>query len=424
MAKSGEAKAYASALTRVAELGSTGRTPILAAGAGRRKEIFARVEALLDETRNRMPAASGPMVLAVGLLLVFVVVKAAPFSRLLSVEDYQRSSVIDDGKTRREFRMKGEIVFREDEKDVDSITSGPSMVLSRRDSWVTRTVKIEADEQGRISRLYFVGGLSQPYSSKAARLLERELPQWLKDREDRLPQRLEKWLKSEGVEGALREVQTVTEVNAKVQYLDRLMKDTPMDSAQMRRWLRMASEVYVEPEKIRLAGMAQAHVKAMALEVPMLDLIHTLNGEEDRADLLRKIVREIDPSISRRMLREVAALHTEGLKQELLQGISERLTGPLPAAFFEVTRGIHGEEARKEILLKVLVSHGQERTIQEQVVAEAAELHSSDYKRDVLLAVAKHPQTGVDVKEKIHNLAVQMHDEKDREMVLNQLSLR
>jgi len=107
-----------------------------------------------------------------------------------------------------------------------------------------------------------------------------------------------------------------------------------------------------------------------------------------------------------------------------LQGISERLTGPLPAAFFEVTRGIHGEEARKEILLKVLVSHGQERTIQEQVVAEAAELHSSDYKRDVFLAVAKHPQTGVDVKEKIHNLAVQMHDEKDREMVLNQLSLR
>lgn len=424
VAQSGEAKAYAAALTRVAEIGSTGRAPILAAGAGRRKEIFARVEALLDETRNRMPGASGPMVLATVLLLVFVVVQAAPFSRLLGIADFQRSSVIDDGKTRREFRMNGDVVFREDEQDVDSLASGSRLMVSRREGWVTRTVEIEADDQGRVSRRYFVGGLTQPYGAEAKRFLERELPQWLKDREDRLPERLAKWLQNGGVDGALREIQTVTNGNAKMLYLEGLLKDSALDSVQMRRWIRIASGLHSDEEKLRIVEKVRDHAKAMGLEAALLDMIHTMHAHELRSELLGRMIRELEPGLAQRLLREVAELHSEELKKDLLLDVSRQLASPLPAAFFEAARGVHDEESRKQLLLDAIERHGKERSTQELVLTEASKLNGGREQREVLLAVAAQPQLAEDVREKARAIANRMNGEEDREAVLKGFSSR
>ena len=79
--QSGEAKPYARSLARLAELGSSSRAPILATEVGGKKQIFARLEPLLDRTRNRIPAVSEPLVL-VACVILLVAVSTAPGSTI------------------------------------------------------------------------------------------------------------------------------------------------------------------------------------------------------------------------------------------------------------------------------------------------------------------------------------------------------
>ena len=75
--QAGAVKPYAASLARVAELGSPGRrAPMLATGAGRPKEIFRRLDTLLDRTRNRMPGVSEPVLMMAGLALLLAVWQA------------------------------------------------------------------------------------------------------------------------------------------------------------------------------------------------------------------------------------------------------------------------------------------------------------------------------------------------------------
>jgi hypothetical protein len=88
----------------LAELGSSqGRSPLLATGAGRPKQIFARLDTLLDRTRNGLPTVSEPMVLVAGAILLFAVAQGAHFNHFLGLAPFSNRWVESNGPNRREF---------------------------------------------------------------------------------------------------------------------------------------------------------------------------------------------------------------------------------------------------------------------------------------------------------------------------------
>jgi beta-lactamase regulating signal transducer with metallopeptidase domain len=424
VAQSGEPKIYASALARVAEVGTNGWVPMLATGAGKRKEIFTRMEALLDQTRNKIPSASGPMVLAAALLLLFVVTQAAPFSRLFGFSSYDSRSVVDDGNTRREFSLKGDVEFSEDEQDVLAVAPGARLLLSRSEGWNARRVEIEADEDGRMVKRYFVGGVAQPYGAEAKRFLARELPAWMKNQPRNLQSRVARWMQNEGIEGALREVEGAINGGVKREYLEELLRGSSLDTVQLRRWMRIAEQLDSDGDKERLVELVSRQAKSLGMEASVIELIQKMHSDDDRGRLLEGMLHDVEDATLPRLLRAISQMHNEDRKCDLLDQTAKSLKRDLPLTFFEVTKGIHSDESRRRVLLSALEHHGAEILTQQQVVAQGGRMHSGETKRSVMIAVLDQKQVAPEVLADVKKVAEHMHSDEDRDAVMKSLNSR
>lgn len=376
VAQSGQTRPYAEALARVAEFGSTGSAPILATGVGRRKEIFNRMEALLDSTRSKMPYVSGPLVLAASLLLVFLVIQSAPFSHLLGFSEYDSRSVIHNGSFRREFKHRGEIRFNPNEDDIECMGPGAKLVIVRTEGWKSHSIEIESGPDGKIERRYFAGGIAQPYSTDAKRLLNRELPQWLKDSDVNLPERLARWVQAGGIEGAIRKIRTSLNNGIKRRYIEELIAGTNLDVSQFRAVLRLAEEIGSDGDKRRLFESVRDQALTLGLDPALLDLINSIHSDGDREHLLKGLLREVSPATLPSLFRAVEKIQSDDAKTAILLQATKEMRQPLPASFFAAAAGIHSDGDRSRLLTATLDRHGSDASTVQAVAAAAESIHS------------------------------------------------
>ena len=411
VAHSGSTKPYAEALARVAELTSLGHPPLLAAGAGRRKEIFTRLEALLDSARNRLPSASPPLVLAAGALLLLAVSQSTPYSHLFGFGTYNTTSVISHPDGRRELKMRGEIDFTDDDQDVAAMSPGAKLVIATGDRWATRQIELEANAQGEITRLYFSSGARRTYDAEAQRVLARELSSWLRDSESNLAPRLQRWVKAGGVEGALREIRTVGNGHVKRLYLEELLATATPSEEQLRRLLKVAAELNSDSDKCQFFDNAARHFRAPALALPLLAFVDSLHSDGDRRHILAQLLSDLPASALPRLLRSVSQLSDDDDKTKLLLEI------PPTPAWFDATNTVHSDGNRRRLLSAVLNHPTVDPTTVALALDSAALIHSDGDKAALLLNASPHLTT---YEAPVRVLAT-MHSDGDRARVIQEL---
>ncbi|MCX6613254.1 MAG: M56 family metallopeptidase [Acidobacteria bacterium] len=424
VAQSGHTMPYAEALARVAEFGSTGRAPILATGVGRRKEIFRRMEALLDSTRSKIPHVSGPLVVGASLLMVFLVIQSAPFSHLLGFSEYGSRSVIQNGRFRREFKHRGEIHYTINEDDIEAMGPGAKLAILSSDGWKSHSVEIEFSPVGKIEHCYFVGGIAQPYGTDAKRFLSRELPQWLKDSDVNLPERLSRWVQAEGVEGAIRKIRTTLNNGIKRRYIEELIAAHNVDASQFRALLRIAEEIGSDDEKRHLFETIRDQALTLGLESALLDLINSIHSDHDREHLLKSLLPEVSAGSLPNLFRSIDGIHADGTKAAILMEAVKEIHQPLPVAFFTSAAGVHSTGDRKQVLLAALDHHGNEASTV-QAVARAAEAITSDGdKAEVLTATASNFVDQQAIRQDFFAATKSIHSTGDKSRVLKALLRR
>ena len=351
IAQSGEAKPYAASLARVAELGSAARVPMLATGAGRPKEIFKRLETLLDRTRNRLPQVSGTLVFAVALALLFVVSEGASFSPLLGLEHYTNSWTETDATNRNQIKSRGEMRFTANDQDVEWMSPGAKLLIDKRDSWQTRAVELEADDSGKIARRYFVDGLARPWGVDGQRYLAKELPRWVRERGDRIPERLSRLVDERGVSAAIEEIRTIRSTALRRQYLEQLLGQPALTESQLHGVLRVAREMGSDEDKRRFLERVGPRFTERGLDLETMDLIDTIQSHADRQSLLERMLdRELTGIRLARFSRSVRQLHSDEMKAELLARVAAESPGPMPAAYDDALASIHSVKDRERVL--------------------------------------------------------------------------
>lgn len=385
VAQLGATKPYAAALARVAELGTAGWIPALGTGTGRRKEIFARMESLLDETRNRLPIISAPLVLAAGLLLVFLVTQTAPFNRLLAYADYDQRTIMNDGSNHYEFAHRGELTLDSNELEIATLSPGGRLKIERRLNGLTQRIEIESDPAGTLTRRYFVNGLAQPFSAEARGFLSRELNLWAKHQTTGLHERLSRWLSTGGPELALREIEPLINGHAKREYLDALLRDTPLTGTQARRVIRLATHLDSDEDRAQFLSLALRKYSDPLVRAAIYDGISRIHDEDRRLTLIESAM--FDQGATTAPLHLVSTLHNEDHRLQVLERLDTSLTTSLPDAYFPLVHELHNEDHRQRLLLRVIEHHPDARL---HVEREAAQLHSQELRRDVEVALAKN----------------------------------
>lgn len=381
--QSGDARRYARSLARLAELGSSGPVPLLATGAGKRTQIFARLEMLLDKTGNRMSLISGPLLISAGVILMLAVSQGAQFRRLFGIERFSNTWVESDGTNRFAVKMRGDVDFSRDDQDVRSMSPGAMLVVEQSRDWRTQRVEFEADDEGGIERRYFSGVTPRPFDTEARHFLATVLPQWVREQGNNIPGHLARIVEEKGVDGALDDIRAIRGGSVKRANLEELLKQADLNTEQLQRVLKTARQMDSDEEKRDFFNSVRERYVNRGLDGQVLGFIDSINSEDDRGKLLTDwMERATPPDVwLPRWLRSVDTLQSEEIKTDVLRRAAQASKRPLPKRFFEVATSLHSDELRARLLSAVLAVRGDDAGTLRRVLQIAASLPNEEQRR-------------------------------------------
>lgn len=323
LAQTGAAKPYAETLTRVAEFASFGPLPFLANGSGRRKDIFTRLEALLDATRNKLPAVSSPIAIAAALMLLASVFWAAPFHRLFGFSGYSSSAIVHSNDRHVEFSHSGEIEFSRDDQDVATMSPGAKLYFEVHADGVRRIVRLEANEQGEIRRRFFLDGTEQAYDARAQRFFSKQLSFWLRDQNQNVPARVGRWVKESSIDGALTEIQEIRSEDARRSHLEELLSQYKNSSAQFRRGLKIASSLSSDSAKGEFFDHLRTQFVATEAQVPVLGFVSTMHSDSGKRKVLEAVfaANSLSPAALDAARKSIATIQSQSDREALLKNL-------------------------------------------------------------------------------------------------------
>jgi beta-lactamase regulating signal transducer with metallopeptidase domain len=406
--RSGEARDYARALSRVAEMASVERAPLLATGAGRRKEIFERMEAIFDQARNRAPRISAPILGAAACGLAVLVSQSAPLNHLLGIRHYDHRMVNSSDNHRLEIGSRGDIHFAKGNRDIDRMQPGGRFYLELQADGRTQRVEMEADAQGQIHRSYYADGMQQRFTTEAQRLLAKEVTPWAMSRGEDINDTLNWLLEERGFDGTLREIRAVPSDEAQRRFLSELLARSAADEFAVRRIWRAAQ------------GMGNDHEKKMFFlegtrvtpKVDTLPLVESIGNDEVKAELLQEFVQQ--GSVAR-ALTVARSLHSEERKEEVLKRAWENVeTSPaqLPQLVEPVSRlleSIHNEEAHGNFVRFVVAGKTPLAGVQDLLLQRIDAFHSQERMANAMLSILSRPDLSSGMVDEISRRALRLH---------------
>ena len=422
LAQAGLAKPYACALARLAEIGARGRVPILATGAGRTKQIFQRLETLLDRRRNRLPAVSGTAVLLAVVILTGAAFQCAQLKKLFGISDFSSRWVSSDGTNRQEVRMRGEFEFSPDDIDVESMSPGAMLVVEKSDGWHTRRIEFESGETGGVQRRYFSNDSERQFDAEARQFAAAMLPSIAREQGRDIPLRVSRLLGKNGADGALNEIRSING-GAKRLYLEELFRQAELKPDQLRYALRIAGQFGSDEDQRHFFETVQAGHPEAGLDAELFALIDRVHSDEARRDMLARVVErgDVGEASTVRIWRSVARMSSDEMKADVLGRAAQGFHHPLLQGFFDAAGTIHSDSERERLLLSLLAAHGKESVTVASVLRSAAGISSDDAKANILVAAAADFHGDAETLISVEAVLSSIHSDGDRRRAIERL---
>jgi hypothetical protein len=397
----------------VAELASVERAPLLATGAGRRKEIFRRMEAIFDQARNRAPRISGPALAAAGCGLAVLVSQSTPLNHLLGINRLDHRMVTSSDKRRLEIGSRGDIHFTKGNRDIDRLQPGGRFYLELREDGRTQRIEVEADGQGQIRRSYHADGIDQRFGPEAQRLLAREVTPWAMSRGEDINDTLNWLLEERGLDGALREIRAVPSAEAQRRFLVELLSRHGADESAARRVWRAAQGLDSDQEK-------RDFYRDASRLTPKLDaaaFVESIQSDEVKAELLEEFVQA---GAAARALQLGRGLDSEERRQELLKlawaaaEASAPGVAPIVEPASRLLESMQNEEARDGFLREVIAGKAPLAAVQDLFLKQIDSFASEERASRMMLAMFSRSDMSIALSEELTRRALRLHNAEAR----------
>jgi len=260
----------------------------------------------------------------------------------------------DDNDSRVEVNLRGTIVFTDDLTDVQSLSDGGSFTL--RDwsgSALPHTVTIKA-AGGKLTREYFVGGLSRGWDDEGRRFLAGHLPILVRRSGMAAESRVKSIYASKGANGVLEEVDRLLSDYARRLYLVSLIDVAQPDSGGARTILQRAAT--------------------------------RMTSDYDKRVVLQHLASraKLDKSASLAYVQTLATMKSDYDQREALNALTKSGAGLDGDAAFQAVAHMKSNYDKRVVLTEIIQRGGISLETKKGVIVGARELQS-DYDRRVVL---------------------------------------
>jgi hypothetical protein len=322
-----------------------------------------------------------------------------------------------DGTSRFDVRLHGSITFTDDLTDVQTLSDGGELTIRDSSGVVPHTIEIRS-AGGRLTRTYYVAGISRGWDDEARRMLAEQLPALVRRSGLGAESRVKSILEKRGVNGVLNEITLVGSDYGRRLYMVALIDNATLDANAVQALLsqvgeRMTSDYDRRQVLQRLVSRvrldqrgAAAFVAAMASMRSDYDrrlaLTALLNANGQMAgadDIYGAIVQMRSSYDKRQVLSEL--LNRPTLSTEMKQAI------------LRAARGVGSDYDRSQVLLTYVQKFGVEPAERDSFFMAVGAMQSAYERRRVLTEVARKGPS-VDVQRAAFGLVGSMSSDYDR----------
>ncbi len=434
--QTGQARPYASCLTRVVEIAGGVRSSIVAAAATEeRSHLARRIEMLLDKSRHK-----GTRLLKLRLLLMVaalaalavVAVKtpaivafasvgqdsfvdqaplppeppspseppavpeppappAPPASPQSSWTEHSNSAVTwrtKDGLHSREMRVRGEVHFTDDETDVKSMSADGFFSYEESCGFSGRRYQAMADSSGRIVRRYLVDGREKPVDADTQAWLRAALPELLRDSGIDAPERVRRILKQGGAPAVLAEIGKIHSDGTKHRYIRELVPIGNLNADQFQSLLRVVRGMGSDGEKAAVLVFLAPYTLKDNLRDYTFEAVKTINSDGEKHRVLTHfILQDASRGTLTLAARAAGGINSDGEKAAVLVDLAPHLRGnsDLPHPFFRAAESINSDGERARVLMAVIASAGEQRDTLAEALRVTRSMNSDGEKARVLV---------------------------------------
>jgi hypothetical protein len=434
--QTGQARPYASCLTRVVEIAGGGRSSIVAAAATEeRSHLARRIEMLLDKTRHKgTHLLKTPLLLMVAALAVLacVAVRApgiiafaaeeqdsffdqvpappeppappeapavpaapnapAPPSPPEPPSESQSHRTItsrwNDGLHSREMRVRGDVHFTDDETDVKAISADGFFSYEESFGFSSRRFQASADSAGQITRRYLVDGREKPLDADGKAWLRVAIPDWVRESGIDAPERVRRILKQGGAPAVLAEIAKIHSDGTKKIYIRELVPIGNLSTDQFQSLLRVVRGMGSDGEKASALDFLAPYTLKDTLRDHTFEALATIHSDGEKHRVLTRFILT-DPSRGTLTMaaRAAADINSDGEKAAVLVDLAAHLRGStdLSHPFFRATESIHSDGERARVLMAVLASAGEQHDMLVEAIRVAQSINSDGEKARVLV---------------------------------------
>ena len=297
----------------------------------------------------------------------------------------------DDDGSRVDVTVHGTVAFTDDLMDVQTLSDGGSFTIRAWSGVVPHTVEMKADG-GRISREYFVGGISRGWTDEGRAFLRARLPAIVRGSGMFAEERVKSIFAKKGVSGVLDEIDLVGNDYGRRAYLVALLEVGQFNASSIAPVLQRVAQKMTSDydrrqvlekiaSRVTLDGRgAAAYVQAMA----------SMRSDYDQREALTAVVKSGAPLDGDAAFQAVSHMRSSYDKRQSLTAIVNRgnLSAETRRALLKSAAEMTSDYDRRDVLTTYLKKNDVDAASRDAFFA-AVNAMRSDYDRaETLLAFA------------------------------------
>ncbi|HUG40367.1 MAG TPA: M56 family metallopeptidase [Longimicrobiales bacterium] len=417
--------AYASELLGLARAyRASPATTFAAVGMARRGQLSSRLHAVLDESRRRGAPARSAVVRAAAVVAAATLglAGAAPTAegvaptaaatvgaqeptcagagsewRNVQHQSNDRRSTI---RMRRpgcelEVRLEGHVEFDPRANTIASLGRDASVRIEEDDGRTERRLDVRAGADGAPSYDYRVNGREAAFDGPAQAWYRAVLVVLFRRAGFAAEERVAAILSADGVEGVLRELESLDSGFVQAKYFRALVRQAELSEGQYRTVIRTAAR-RIDSDHY-LAEILKAVAEHQPLTGSLLEDYVTaslaLDSDHYRTETLRGVIRSgrLTGAQVAAVLTAAGEMDSDHYRSELLKDVADRyaLEPAFRPAYLRAAAGLDSDHYRSEVLKRLLRRTDLSPAELAEVVAAARMIDSDHYRTEVLRQVAE-----------------------------------
>lgn len=189
--------------------------------------------------------------------------------------------------------FKGDIEFNEDDTDVVYLSRGSFLEIEDKRRGERHNLRIEGSTNGEPTYRYKYNGRNRDFAEIDRDWYETMLITLIRESGAGAEQRTARILKSDGVDGVLREVNLIDSNSARIRYMSHLFDQAKLNDEQMRRVAGLAEKIGSSGDKSRfLQKHADKFLASNEVAPDYFDAIESIPSSGDKTRVLMSLVED------------------------------------------------------------------------------------------------------------------------------------